>query len=208
MQQIYNANYQFAVPPPLPTADRRGRRRLRAAVVGRRRRARRRSGDRRVRLRGLPHLPLHRSRVPRPAGDHDRHRHAVRSATAGRSRSSTWSTASAATPSRTVEGVAYWLGDDTGITHTWTDTTVTNGQEYYYAVTAYDFGSETADSHLLSVGERDRGVAHAARRLDPAAERGARCGPNPRCRAMCRGRRRGREHVAGRGVGTGRRSRS
>jgi hypothetical protein len=41
---------------------------------------------------------------------------------------------------KTIDGVAYWLGDDTGITHTWTDTTVTNGQEYFYAVCAYDFG--------------------------------------------------------------------
>lgn len=42
----------------------------------------------------------------------------------------------------TVQGTAYWLGQNTGITHTYTDTTVTNGQTYYYAVTAYDYGSE------------------------------------------------------------------
>ncbi|ARA92837.1 hypothetical protein AWN76_006430 [Rhodothermaceae bacterium RA] len=42
----------------------------------------------------------------------------------------------------TVEGTAYWLGEDTGIVHTFTDSTVTNGQTYYYAVTAYDRGSE------------------------------------------------------------------
>ncbi len=41
-----------------------------------------------------------------------------------------------------VEGVAYFLGTDSGITHTWTDFSVTNGQQYYYAVTAYDSGSE------------------------------------------------------------------
>ncbi|HWN82268.1 MAG TPA: hypothetical protein VNM87_09250, partial [Candidatus Udaeobacter sp.] len=45
----------------------------------------------------------------------------------------------------TVEGVAYFLGEDTGLTHTWTDTTVTNGQDYYYAVCAYDFGSESSE---------------------------------------------------------------
>lgn len=39
-----------------------------------------------------------------------------------------------------VEGVAYYLGNETGLTHTWRDSTVTNGQEYYYAVTAYDYG--------------------------------------------------------------------
>src|SRR5262249_50440316 len=43
--------------------------------------------------------------------------------------------------SRQVDGVSYFLGNETGIPHTWTDTTVTNGQKYYYAVTSYDFGS-------------------------------------------------------------------
>ncbi len=42
----------------------------------------------------------------------------------------------------TVEGIAYYLGNDTGIRHTFTDTDVVNGQTYYYAVTAYDTGSE------------------------------------------------------------------
>lgn len=42
-----------------------------------------------------------------------------------------------------VEGVQYWLGTDNGIRHTWTDTTVTNGQQYYYAVCAYDYGFDT-----------------------------------------------------------------
>ncbi len=43
----------------------------------------------------------------------------------------------------TVEGVAYDLGNETGITHTWVDSTVTAGQQYYYAVCAYDFGSNS-----------------------------------------------------------------
>jgi hypothetical protein len=41
-----------------------------------------------------------------------------------------------------VQGTAYWLGQDTGITHTFTDSTVVNGQTYYYAVTSYDHGSD------------------------------------------------------------------
>jgi hypothetical protein len=41
-----------------------------------------------------------------------------------------------------VSGVQYYLGDNTGITHTWTDLSVVAGQTYYYAVTAYDRGSE------------------------------------------------------------------
>jgi hypothetical protein len=40
----------------------------------------------------------------------------------------------------TVEGIAYYLGNESGITHTWRDTSVVNGQEYYYAVCSYDYG--------------------------------------------------------------------
>lgn len=43
----------------------------------------------------------------------------------------------------TVEGVAYFLGEDTGITHSFKDTTVINGQRYFYAVTAYDRGVDS-----------------------------------------------------------------
>ena len=41
-----------------------------------------------------------------------------------------------------VSGIQYYLGSDTGLTHTFTDTDVVDGQTYYYAVTAYDTGSE------------------------------------------------------------------
>ena len=40
----------------------------------------------------------------------------------------------------TVEGIAYYLGSETGLTHSFRDTTVVNGQLYYYAVCAYDYG--------------------------------------------------------------------
>ena len=39
-----------------------------------------------------------------------------------------------------VGGVEYYLGDESGLTHAWRDTTVVNGQQYYYAVCSYDFG--------------------------------------------------------------------
>ena len=42
-----------------------------------------------------------------------------------------------------IEGVQFWLGEDTGIVNSWTDTTAVNGQTYYYAVTAFDHGSDT-----------------------------------------------------------------
>ncbi|RPI01329.1 MAG: hypothetical protein EHM72_06725 [Calditrichaeota bacterium] len=39
-----------------------------------------------------------------------------------------------------VKGVQFWLGTNTGITHTFIDSTVKNGITYYYAVTSYDHG--------------------------------------------------------------------
>ncbi len=45
----------------------------------------------------------------------------------------------------TVDGIAYYLGSDNGITHTYTDSTVTNGQLYYYAVCAYDHGADSLE---------------------------------------------------------------
>lgn len=41
-----------------------------------------------------------------------------------------------------VNGVEYFLGDDTGLKHSWTDTDVQNGKTYYYTVVAYDRGWE------------------------------------------------------------------
>ncbi len=61
----------------------------------------------------------------------------------------------------TVEGVAYYLGDDTGLSHTFTDTTVTNGQTYYYAVTAYNTGLDSLgvypSENPISVSQTLRG---------------------------------------------------
>ncbi len=62
----------------------------------------------------------------------------------------------------TVEGVAYFLGDETGLTHTLTDSTVTNGQLYYYAVTAYDTGEDSLykvypSENSISVSQTLRG---------------------------------------------------
>lgn len=43
-----------------------------------------------------------------------------------------------------IQGVKFDLGDDTGLKHQFVDTTAVNGQRYFYAVTAYDFGYEAA----------------------------------------------------------------
>ncbi|MFZ4619192.1 MAG: hypothetical protein ACOYNS_01425 [Bacteroidota bacterium] len=39
-----------------------------------------------------------------------------------------------------------WLGDDTGLKHSFIDSTVSNGVEYWYCVTSYDKGNQTKDS--------------------------------------------------------------
>lgn len=61
----------------------------------------------------------------------------------------------------TVEGVAYFLGNETGILHTFTDTTVTNGQKYFYAVTSYDRGADTLElypsENAISVNQTLKG---------------------------------------------------
>jgi len=61
---------------------------------------------------------------------------------------------------RAVNGASYYLGEDTGLRHVWTDSTVENGQIYYYAVCAYDCGdsaknifpAETSKFILLDEG--------------------------------------------------------
>jgi hypothetical protein len=42
-----------------------------------------------------------------------------------------------------IRGIHFWLGEDTGLKHMWVDSTVQNGQLYYYAVTSYDRGSDS-----------------------------------------------------------------
>ncbi len=61
----------------------------------------------------------------------------------------------------TVEGVAYFLGEDTGLKHTFTDTTVVNGQRYFYAVVAYDRGVDSTQiypsENAITVSQTLRG---------------------------------------------------
>ncbi len=66
-----------------------------------------------------------------------------------------------------VKGIKYWLGDNTGIVNTWTDSTAKNGNTYYYAVTSYDHGmpeggiAPTECSKFISVatsGEISKGT--------------------------------------------------
>ena len=44
-----------------------------------------------------------------------------------------------------INGAYFNLGDDSGLQHSFVDSTVQNGQTYYYAVTAYDAGYSTTN---------------------------------------------------------------
>lgn len=141
VQSIYNANYQFATPPPLPT--------LRASAGDGFVRlswdnAAERSVDPVTNRNDFEGYRIYRATDPnfldaqvisnargtgpfgngKPIGQFD-----LKNEIRGYS-------------DLIVDGVAYWLGQDTGITHTFTDSSVVNGQNYYYAVTSYDRGSE------------------------------------------------------------------
>ncbi len=41
-----------------------------------------------------------------------------------------------------IEGVQFYLGEDTGLRHSWVDTTVKNGFRYFYLITSYDHGDD------------------------------------------------------------------
>ena len=144
VQKIYNANYQFATPPPAPIVSAEagdGYVRLSWGDISER------SADPVTGDNDFEGYRVYRSTDPefrdpkvisngtgsgpigngRPIAQFD--------AADGKTGFST----------QVVEGVAYYLGNDSGITHSFTDSTVTNGQLYYYAVTSYDFGSDSLE---------------------------------------------------------------
>ncbi len=160
VQQIYNANYQFAVPPPQPkvTAD---------------------VGDGWVRLswddlgeRGIDPVSLEADfegyRIYRSTDPEFRDPRVI---TTGRGTGPLGNGRPVAQfdlknhkrgfSPQVVEGVAYYLGENSGLTHTWIDTTVTNGQLYYFAITAYDHGSDSLDfypsENAIAVSRTPRG---------------------------------------------------
>ena len=47
-----------------------------------------------------------------------------------------------------VKGVQFYLGDNTGLQHTFVDTDVKNGYTYYYAITSYDHGDPRPDKEI------------------------------------------------------------
>jgi len=48
-------------------------------------------------------------------------------------------------------GLAFYLGEDTGIRHYFTDNNVQNGRTYYYALAAYDYGIEVFGKDKASI---------------------------------------------------------
>ncbi len=104
---------------------------------------------------------------------------------------------------KTVDGVAYFLGNETGITHTWTDTSAVNGQQYYYAVTSYDYGSPDGvpDSLAFYPSENSISVSRTPRGgliLPPNA---VAVRPNPMVPGFVGATVDTAAHVAGRGSG-------
>jgi hypothetical protein len=198
MQRIYNANYQFAVPPPLPTVTAE-------------------SGDGYVRLswddaaeRGIDPVTLENDfegyRIYRATDPEFRDPRVI---TTGRGTGPLGNGKPIAQFDRiddksgfspqVVEGVAYYLGSNTGLKHTFIDTTVTNGQLYYYAVCAYDFGSDSLgyypSENSISISRTPRGGT-----ILPANVVAVR--PEPKVHGYTPATVSNAVHVSGRGTGT------
>ena len=200
VQQIYNANYQFAVPPPMPTLTAE-------------------TGDGFVRLswddvaeRGVDPVTsqfdfegykIYRSTDPEfrdpqlittgNGGDIGLRKPLVQFDKIDGKRGFS---------QKAVEGVQFWLGDETGITHTWTDYSVTNGQDYYYAVVAYDFGVDSPfDSLRIFPSQNAIAVTRTARRGLILPKNVVAVRPNPRALGFQGATADTATHVAGKGVG-------
>ncbi len=160
VQSIYNANYQFATPPPAPTVQ---------AFAGDGRvtlvwdNAAERSADPVTNRNDFEGYRVYRSTDPNFL-DAQRVFDGLGGGPIGNGRPVAQFDLANGLKGYSdllVQGVAYYLGDDTGLTHTWTDSTATNGQEYYYAVTAYDRGAEEfgfyPSENAISVSRTPRG---------------------------------------------------
>jgi hypothetical protein len=160
VQQIYNANYQFAVPPPAPVVSAE-------------------AGDRYVRL---TWTDFSERAVDPVTHDVDFEGYRVYRSTDPEFRDPRVITNARGTDKfgngkpiaqfdlingikgfsrQTIEGVAYDLGTDSGLKHTYVDSTVNNGQDYFYAVCAYDHGSDSLDffpsENSITVSRTPRG---------------------------------------------------
>jgi hypothetical protein len=104
-----------------------------------------------------------------------------------------------------VDGVAYNLGNDSGIEHTYEDDNVVNGQDYYYAVCAYDFGFDPGpelDSLAFYPSENSYSISRTLRGGTIFPTNVVHVRPNPRVPGFERAHVTQATHVAGRGSGT------
>ena len=92
---------------------------------------------------------------------------------------------------------------ESGITHTWTDTTATNGQQYYYAVCAYDFGYDTGtDSTSFYPSENSIPVSRTPRGGLILPSNVVAVRPEPKVPGWVPASVSNVAHVAGKGAGT------
>ena len=204
VQQIYNANYQFAVPPTRPIVNAE-------------------AGDGRVRLTWDD--AAERSVDP-VTGEFDFEGYRVYRSTDPEFRDARIITNGNGTNTigngrpiaqydlvdgrkgfsrKTVEGVAYNLGTDTGLQHSFVDSTVTNGQDYYYAVCAYDYGFDQGaelDSLSFYPSENSYSISFSLRGGSIFPTNVVKVRPNPRVPGFARARTSPITHLNGRGTGT------
>jgi hypothetical protein len=204
VQLIYNANYQFAVPPPPPTVTAE-------------------AGDRRVRLTWTDNSErafdpvtnefdfegyrIYRSTDPDfldPKVISDGRGNGPLPGANGKPIAQfDLDDEKRGYTKQTIGGVAYWLGTNTGITHTWTDTTVTNGQQYYYGVAAYDFGrSSDIDSLAIYPSENAIPVSRTPRGGLILPVNAVAVRPEARVQGFAHAEAGPATHVAGTGTGT------
>ncbi|MBI2416833.1 MAG: hypothetical protein HYV28_02850 [Ignavibacteriales bacterium] len=198
VQQIYKANYQFAVPPPMPTVTATAGNKF---VVLSWDNAAEKAYDPITGTNDFEGYKIFRSTDPafldpqiiytgtgsspigngRPLAQYD-----LANKIGGYSKT-------------IVEGIAYFLGTDSGIRHTFTDSTVTNGQKYFYAVTAYDRGTDSIEiypsENAIAVSQTLRGGTILPKNVAEVI-------PNPPVPGYVTANTNGMDHFSGRGFGS------
>jgi len=97
-----------------------------------------------------------------------------------------------------VNGAAYYLGENSGLRHSWTDSTVVNGQRYFYAVVAYDRGDVEKN---IYPAECSKTILELNSQLTFDANT-VQATPNARVSGYQEPSDSGIEHIAGNGSGT------
>jgi hypothetical protein len=113
----------------------------------------------------------------------------------------------AGSSSEVVNGLAFNLGNETGLVHSYRDTTVTNGQEYYYAVTSYDYGAtiiqgKTGESFTFYPAENAISVSRTLLGGVTLSKNVVAVRPNPKIPGYTEASTSGVTHVSGSGTGT------